>query len=394
MADIETLWLSTARYDSQLSEINELVGNGILTYAAGEHASIGFTHQTLFGHALARGFVKGTTHLSEFVLTRQASLFVRPKLWSALTYLRGVEPATYDRELSRIWNDADLRLHLRLLLIEFMGQAIDPRTTEISLLGSAFQQADFRLLALRSIAGNKGWFAQFATSFIAEAMTRDVFSAQNSTYVLERAWTFAPEHVAKLVRARWGSAPEFDGPLWSFLQSVTGWDATLFELAKIVLTRTEVSPFAFDHVVATVGLEQPNIAIDLAAVRLRALLEKAKQEIATEKPNPPTESKDDFLGSYLRSPASTITNVFDRDDGWDSLEAFAKSAPATFLDAIWPVFTTRWKYCAVSSPTVGSASHPIQTRSPSCGGRRTGPWRARSSWCSTSGAGGDGKARP
>jgi nucleoside phosphorylase len=338
MAEIETLWLATARYDSQIDEINKLVGNGILTYASGEHASIGFTHQTLFGHALARGFVKGTSRLSEFVLSRQASLFIRPKLWSALTYLRGVEPATYERELSKIWNSKTLRLHLRILLIEFIGQQVEARPIEITLLGSAFQQSDFRLVSLRSIAGSKGWFGQFATSFIAEAMTRDDLSAQSSTFVLERAWSFAPEQVSKLVLERWGNRAGFDGPLWSFLQSVTGWNTTLIDLAKTVLERTDIAPYAFDHVVATIGLEQPQIAIDLVAAKLGALLVNAEVESAAVEEAGNTEKNGDFLGAYLRSSASSITKIFDRDDGWESLEALAKSAPVPFLEAVWPLF--------------------------------------------------------
>ena len=53
--------------------------------------SIRFTHQTLFDYALARSFARQRGRLSKYVLERRNSLFIRPKLWAALTYLRAVE---------------------------------------------------------------------------------------------------------------------------------------------------------------------------------------------------------------------------------------------------------------------------------------------------------------
>lgn len=56
MAEREELGLAVAHFDDWLEEMNALIAANILTPSP--PAKIGFSHQTVFDHVLARGFVK------------------------------------------------------------------------------------------------------------------------------------------------------------------------------------------------------------------------------------------------------------------------------------------------------------------------------------------------
>jgi SpoVK/Ycf46/Vps4 family AAA+-type ATPase len=170
MAEEESLWLASARFDSQRNDIQALIALGVLT-TYGSDGSIGFIHQTLFDYALARGFAQSRGRLSRYVLERQTSLFLRPKLWAALSYLRAVERPTYEVELETIWLSPGLRRHLWLLLLDFIGQQSAPTDREALLMEKALQQAGDRALGFRALAGSPGCFKRFANSFIASAMS-------------------------------------------------------------------------------------------------------------------------------------------------------------------------------------------------------------------------------
>ena len=132
MANTESLWLAPSRFDDRIEEMHVLESVGILTKST--EGAIGFSHQTIYEHVLARSFAKQDGRLSSYVAARSKSLFVRPKIWAALTYLRAVEPVTYQVELAAIWESPTLRNHVRYLLIEFMGSQPTPVPHEEILL--------------------------------------------------------------------------------------------------------------------------------------------------------------------------------------------------------------------------------------------------------------------
>ena len=139
MAEEESLWLARARFDQMNEDIEVLIGAGILTLNT-SGTSIGFAHQTVFDYALARSFAQEKGRLSSYVLARQASIFLRPKLWAALTYLRSADMMSYEGELSTIWGAEGLRRHLRLLLIDFLGQQTAPTDHEVCPHGKGAQE--------------------------------------------------------------------------------------------------------------------------------------------------------------------------------------------------------------------------------------------------------------
>ena len=104
MANDEELWVARSRFKADYDdELRNLVVAEFLVESE-NGLSIAFRHQTVFDFFRARAFLGSGRSLAEYVLAeKQESLFVRPILWSALTYLRESDRATYRREFGRLW---------------------------------------------------------------------------------------------------------------------------------------------------------------------------------------------------------------------------------------------------------------------------------------------------
>jgi hypothetical protein len=124
MAERETIWLPSVRFEDRQALLTDLQAKGILTKSE-SGLSVGFQHQTLFEHARARAFARGHGSLAAYVLARQDGLFVRPILWSSLHFLRGADSDAYHREMATLWRE-EARKHVRHLLIDFLGQVSHP----------------------------------------------------------------------------------------------------------------------------------------------------------------------------------------------------------------------------------------------------------------------------
>ncbi|QKD03473.1 hypothetical protein [Mesorhizobium loti] len=335
MAELETMWLNSARFEENTSELDTLIALGILT-RYGAAGRIGFSHQTVFEHALARAFSQQTGRLSRYILEREASLFVRPKLWAALTYLRDVEPPTYLTELRAIWSTQNLRIHLQHLLIEFLGQQSEPIDPEVLLMGDALNSAH-RQIALQAIVGSDGWFGRLQHA-IAAAMTipgEDNIAAA----ILSRAFSSAPETVTSLLRSHWLPDKRFDRLTLFVIQSCPHWTEGVLEIASSVAARSATSPYEFDHIVGTLGASQPDMALRFVRSQLDAQLKAAIEEGQRRMALVPPEGDDDrIVWRISNSPTEPITKVIENSNGWDSLEALAREHPKDFLRILWPWF--------------------------------------------------------
>ena len=345
MADEESLWLAAARFDESAQDIPALESAGILTRMDGR---LGFTHQSLFDYALARNFARGSGRLSSYVLERQESLFLRPKLWAALTYLREAEPDAYHRELEAIWNTSNLRRHLRYLLIEFIGQQAEPTDREEMLMVEALRLPPRKGRAYAALSGSPGWFHRFQGTFIAQAMSEDDEAANQMTDVLARAWSFAPQEVEQLLQARWAPHSEHDRRTWWVLQNAPHWTDAILAIGCGIVQRTDIGPFQIGHVVGNIGVDQPDTALRLVRARLEHELDSAQARSAElakeEKPDFDSGREDDGWSEeevawiFEKSPKISLKRLIEDRNGWDTLPTLAQQAPSSFLDILWPWF--------------------------------------------------------
>ena len=170
MAEEESLWLARARYEHVEDDIEALIGASILTLNA-SGASIGFAHQTVFDYALARGFSQEKGRLSNYVLGRQASIFLRPKLWAALTYLRSADMKYYGDEFGRHLENRGVTPPSTPVAHRFSWPAKLPTDHEVLLMEQALKTSNDRAIAFQAMAGSEGWFVRFSNSYFSDAMT-------------------------------------------------------------------------------------------------------------------------------------------------------------------------------------------------------------------------------
>jgi nucleoside phosphorylase len=349
MADEESLWLPRAKLDDKKAEIDALIAMGILTRnAAG--SSVGFAHQTVFDYALARAFAKQKGRLSAFVLERQASIFCRPKVWAGLTYLRGADPQGYEEEVGLLWNANDLRRHLRILLIDFLGQQREPTNAEETLILSAFALDDDRSFAFRGITGSPGWFARLGRSVITQAMTGEGPQLDYVVRVLTAAIYFSPDDVIDLIKRHWLMLPENDYRSWSVLQDAPVWSDAMLEVGTIILRRSKVAPLYLDHIAGSLGVEQPRVALLLVRAALdRSLAEAQSEGAKLAAQTPPNEADtEEFVAWRMHNdPRQSIRYLLDTSNEWDMLRSLGERAPSETMEILWPWFVNALDALAV-----------------------------------------------
>lgn len=341
MAEQESLWLAASRFSDRSAELQALVAAGILTTL---DSSVGFSHQTLFEFTLARSFAREPGRLSAFVIERQGSLFLRPKLWAGLTYLRGADRDLYHQELEAVWRTEGLRAHLHVLLIDFLGSQPEPTDREALLMETALTGKFSSLRGFKALSGSSGWFNRFADSYIASAMRGEERLANVQIEVLSRAQGVAPEKVAYLIREHWLPDATNDLRTWAVIHWSVPWSEDILNIALTVVGRADLASGAVDNVAGSVAVEQPEIALRLVRARLDLELDVAIATAQSLKDNAPPPPGDDAepdevvtfrLGERIRNP---VRNLIEKSNEWDSLSGIAEKWPQEMLDAIWPWF--------------------------------------------------------
>jgi hypothetical protein len=238
MAEREVLFVPTARFDQLRQDLDYLVSSGVLQKdQSGKQLS--FSHQTLFDFARARAFIAREQSLSRYVLERQTGLFIRPKLWSALIYLRATDETVYRSELLAVWGATGLRAHIKTLLIEFMGQQEKPLECEIVALRPMFADAYYSANAFSAVAGRKAWFGVISADVLPDAMRGSTQAAQSTLSVLQAAWSLARERVLQLLKTHWIPDTTKHLHAWYVLRTLSEWDREALDVALEVVRTSD-----------------------------------------------------------------------------------------------------------------------------------------------------------
>lgn len=321
MAAREVLWLPAAQFEAQFQLIQALQTTGLLigTESGGR---IGFRHQTLYEFVRAKTFLAETGSLTANVLARQASLRVRPLLWHALFHLRRVDPDHYQNELRLLWV-AELRPHLRMLLIEFIGMQCDPLPGERKLAIENFDNEWFRRRFLNVAVGSVGWFDALRPIHLPRLMAGPNADAHGAQALLDRALVFAPDAALELLDTYWLPHADKDELSWRTLvmgsapPRDTAWVDRLVRIAE----RMNLAPWAIVHGVSIVSHALPPEAPRLLAAWLAA--QWRAQAPAT-------------AGAEEAALKSTAQLLEGRD--LHDLPAIAEAAPGPYVAALWRLF--------------------------------------------------------
>ncbi len=343
MADEETLWLATSRFDRDMLKIEALERFDILVRSE-NGLSIGFGHQTVFDYVLARTFVGKRRGLTNYIVERQESLFIRPKLWSALTYLRGAEVASYERELASLWTTG-LRPHLKLLLVEFIGSQGSPLDKEEAFFVEALHNSSSRMVAINAMIGSRGWFDRLQ-GFITDLMVGSKEDAWIAYRLLAPNWESSHDVVLKLINDHWVPTPTHDDQLWSLLEVSKSWSEEHGQLAQLVLSRTNVAPMFVNNLVASVAVDHAEAASRLALVALEKELGRAEAWKGEEKPPEGTPYAEYFAWHVKNAPTKPFENLL-KSGEWHSIPDLATQSPSLFLSVLWPFYEHLFRDLAV-----------------------------------------------
>ena len=284
--------------------------------------SVSFRHQTMFDIFRARSFLRQNSSLANYVINeKQASLFVRPILWSTLNYLRASDSALYRTEFRRMWNYEGLRLHLRYLLISFLGQIDDPDPDETRYLLTALDGADTRATVLRAILGSHSWFS-LIRSRVPTLMTESLRSASATAHLFISLVNHEPNAVLEFVRRYWVK----DQQHWQYavevLCALESWTTEFAELAE------RLSP----HCIQNDG-----------GRRLILQIGKSRPDLATR-----------VFSRHLQGPlpCSAGAHSIGNDTMWYHLHQWSRECPREFLHHLWPWLVDMFSHDAEDSSLI------------------------------------------
>lgn len=329
----ETQWAPLVKYEAHNDVINGLVADGIFDARGGR---IGFRHQTMLEHARARLFTKTGESLLHHVLPRQDGLFVRPTVWSTLTYLREVDLQSYQKSISEMLA-AELRLHLRHLLIDFLGMQTAPHEFEIVLMAARLKSLEDRKRVLIAIRGREAWFNAFHKLHfpaIARWPTEDLWPL---IVVIEDAWTFAAQQCFDFIDRYLLPHPDKDELTWRCMRELAEWDLKSVERVQTLIRRAKPGRLWWGEDIAyLISAQTPELAPLVVSTLLRRSLDNRKSSAYTSVDQSATRN---------RSPLECSNE-------WYELPSVAEAAPITFLRELWPWFVDVaeiWHHGSVSS---------------------------------------------
>ncbi|MFZ2196659.1 MAG: ATP-binding protein [Thermodesulfovibrionales bacterium] len=336
MAEREVLFVPVAKYDTQRRELDYTVSSGILKYDP-SGCKISFVHQTLFDFARARAFVAREHSLSRYVLERQTGLFVRPKLWSALHYLRGSDQEAYRTELEAIWGTETLRPHIRMLLIDFVGHQEQPHDFEIRLLRPMFLNQNYGANAFAAIAGQKAWFDVITGGELPEAMCAEPKYAWATIRVLEAAWPFAKNRVLELLSRFWVPDTAKRDHVWYTLRTLQGWDRDALTVAIRIIENGNISNSSVHDLATIISASAPDLAPELVGAQLRKQVREALG-IRMPRPEIPEDAtSEQKMTAYLKHDVGDpLKKIIEGHGEWYELSAVSKAAPKAYLEYVWP----------------------------------------------------------
>jgi len=319
----ESLWIPDVLIESKRSLVAQLESEQILCR---QDRHVGFLHQTLLEHAKARLFTKTEQSLCDHVLERQDAILVRPTLWAVLRYLRDANRPKYHNELSRLMN-ASLRLHVRFLLIDFLGQVPEPDEQETLHMAERLAHDPDRLRVLIAIRGKEGWFRALRWSQFPTVMKWGTQDRWAMVGVISDAWQFAREECLRLILDYWIDDPSKDELTWRALREIGRWDQQTVGLVCRIVRRAKGEGDQLwwaEDLVYTISADQPRLAPQV-------FLEVVSRSDAEECGDLSPASRSQATAKSRRTPLES-TNT------WHELPAVAEAAPIEFLQVVWGWF--------------------------------------------------------
>lgn len=338
MAESEELWQPRARFDQRFDAINRLVALGFLQESP-DHKQIGFTHQTVFDFVRARAFVQADNSLAEYVAAKHCSLNVRPTLWSALHYMRAADPAAYRDQLNQVWGMQDLRVHVRLMLIAFLGLHQEPRDEEAHLLMPTLDDPVLQEKTIRAVGNSQGWFQRLLPRLPA-FMRGDARLQSIIAWLLGRAVNFDKETVLGLIEEHWLNDKGHDNLTLDVLRELGHWDDQAASAVLTVLGRSVYEPIWVRIIAEKALASRPDVAAQMMRAALDRAVDEEEARTVALPPEPPEDASVEDEVVYQMACDDVGRGRFEKlvrnNTDWYNVPKWAASHPAEFLSELWP----------------------------------------------------------
>jgi len=341
MADREVLGLPLAVLEDHFTEIQALAAAGLLRLDNGP-GRVEFRHQTLYEFVRARSFLEESGSLTETVRAQQSSLRIRPQLWHALGYFRGASPEEYGAEIGSLWA-ADLRPHLKMLLIEFLGRQTAPLPAERRLAEHAMVDKWFLPRFIGAAIGSPGWFSFLAPIHLPGLMSLPYDQAQVLLPLLREALHFDADAAVDLVGRHWLPDVTRDVLSWQVLGAgdVVPRVGVWLDSLVIIAGRTPISDWAIGHVAGVLSAAFPDEAPRIVAAWLKRQIELAKVPLDAA-------ANDQDVAASVSENVQSILEARQFHD----MVAIAEASPKAFVLSIWPLLIEGLRLCASDAPEV------------------------------------------
>ena len=314
--------------DQYRNELRLLASAGWIAFV--EPEQVGFRHQSFFDFALAQYFIESEQPLLDIVLQQQG-MWIRRRVWTTLSYLREGHSSQYRKEFESLWQAPRLRRHLRVLLINFLGQVSGPQTFEVLRMREALRSAELAVYAWRAVGRGRQWFSHLCEREV-PAQMGDAEDSRRVYGLLYRAIRDEPEKVLGLVEAHWtasrgraeqgarlvGELPELSETAKRVsckLAAILGLYPETFALGAMVVALCELD--------AAAGFAALRQALDVTIEGLLA------PSLGDESPG---EGRDDTH----RRCKETVRDLLEEHSLLSQLESVIEGHPAEFLAAVMP----------------------------------------------------------
>jgi hypothetical protein len=352
----EEFWIPEAAVGQHPKEAAYLISEGILKQTD-DLRSIGFRHQTFYDYFLLRTFLHEDTTLVDYVKNRdRQSFFIRPTFVRALAYLRMTSRQNYVATITDLLQGDYLRIHLRTLLLEFIGQQTTPFLEEQQLVLPLLKDDKHGQTVLRVVAGSPGWFkAIVGTDFEQRWMARGWSHAVHTVGFLTSALPFAEPTVVDLVANQWLDKPDHDRLAFNILGAAKVWQGRLVDCVRKYTERRSLDEMTwllreFIKTNPTVGSEV-----------FGTLLAKESAKFAQEKKEAPAPDPSNAARAFPdKGPVAKAIKELLHGKGFVRLgiQKMAEAAPKIFLERVWPPIREMLLLAGIDYPRVDPTCYP------------------------------------
>jgi hypothetical protein len=162
--DTLTSWLSAHQrlsaprdvLDDFSADAAVLTSERVLILSDGQYR---FFHEAFFDYAFARRFASRGKGLVDFLLAGEQDLFRRAQVRQILSYVRSHNRPYYLRELRSILIDAQIRFHIKSLVLQWLSSLPQPTIDEWTILNDTRETCPRLVSHIRgTVLGSAGWF--------------------------------------------------------------------------------------------------------------------------------------------------------------------------------------------------------------------------------------------